>query len=255
MRKDGEVPVQAHNNDFEIKLPIIKLPSFDGNYIMWLEYRDTFESLIYNRESIPDIKKFHYLRSSLEGSAALIIKYIEFSSQYQVAWDLLCQRYNNKKILINNHLKALFRLEQITKESHRSLRNLIDIITKNLRALETLGQPVKSWDTILIYMVSSKLDPISNNKWEVHNNLSDLPLLSDFIDFLRNRADILGTMQVNRSEKIENKNIFHNNKDTKYDHKNTYPNPKVTKTFFTFKPKSIESISCPLCNQTHRYID
>ncbi|XP_041980961.1 uncharacterized protein LOC121734417 [Aricia agestis] len=231
-------------NEFNIKLPVIKLPTFDGNYFSWLEYRDTFMSVIHNNESLPDINKFHYLRSSLEKGAALVIKSIEFTSQnYEVAWDLLCQRYDNKKILINNHLKALFKIDPITKESHKSLRYIIDTVTKNLRALETLGQPIDNWDALIIYMVSTKLDPVSSSKWEEYrNNLSDLPLLSEFIEFLRNRADILETIVANRNEKYENKNAYQSNKHEQ-------------KSFFTSKLKHFNSTSCPLCKQAHRIVD
>ncbi|KAL4719800.1 hypothetical protein ACJJTC_005061 [Scirpophaga incertulas] len=39
--------------------------------------------------------------------------------------------------------------------------------------------------------------------------LSDLPLLSEFIEFLRSRADVLETTQANRSDKPEHKVVFH----------------------------------------------
>lgn len=249
-------------DNLNVKLPIIKLPTFDGNYFLWLEYRDTFESIIHNNDSVPDINKFHYLRSSLEGSAALVIKSIEFTSQnYKIAWELLCQRYDNKKILINNHLKALFKIESIAKESHRSLRYLIDVVTKNLRALTTLGQPVDQWDTLIIYMVSTKLDSVSSNKWEEHKNtLSDLPSLNEFLEFLRNRADVLETTQANRSEKTDYKFGFHNNNnhnnksDQKYVHNNNQI--KFTKSFVTSaRHKFSGALSCPRCNQSHRIVD
>ncbi|XP_059054460.1 uncharacterized protein LOC131848560 [Achroia grisella] len=125
-----------------IKLPTIKLPTFDGNYLKWLEYRDTFDSLINSNDSISNINKFHYLRSSLEGSATVIIKSLEFTSKnYSIAWGLICERYDNKKVLINNHLKALFEIESITNESHKAIRFLVDHVLKNLRALNTLEQP------------------------------------------------------------------------------------------------------------------
>lgn len=253
-RRDSSVC--SHKDNLNVKLPIIKLPSFDGNYFMWLEFRDTFESLIHNNGTIPDINKFHYLRSSLEGSAALVIKSIEFTSQnYEVAWDLLCQRYNNKKILINNHLKALFKIETVAKESHRSIRYLIDIVTKNLRALETLGQPVDQWDTLIIYLVSTKLDTVTSSKWEEYRNtLNDLPQLSEFIKFLRDRADILETTQANRSER----SVLHSSKDSpiKNECKNSFTNHKFAKTFVTSgSPKQTGNWSCPLCSQAHRIID
>lgn len=252
--------ISSNHDNVNVKLPIIKLPSFNGNYFMWLEFRDIFESLIHKNEGIPDINKFHYLRSALEGSAALVIKSIEFTSNnYNIAWDLLCQRYNNKNILINNHLKALFKIEHLTRESHRSIRYLIDIITKNLRALTTLGLPVDHWDALIIYMVSTKLDTITSGKWEEHkNNSSDLPLLSEFIEFLRNRADILETMQANRSENTDHKRSFPNNpKENKPNH--NFPNSLHKNTFSKSLVASTSmkhaSILCPFCNQSHRIID
>ncbi|KAG7297753.1 hypothetical protein JYU34_018477 [Plutella xylostella] len=39
---------------------------------------------------------------------------------------------------------------------------------KNLRALNTLGEPTDSWDTLIIYMVVSKLDAVTEREWEQH---------------------------------------------------------------------------------------
>lgn len=72
-----------------VKLPEIKLNKFDGTYSQWLEFRDMYDSMIHNNTNIMDITKLYYLRSYLEGSAALVIKSIEFSAQnYKVAWNL-----------------------------------------------------------------------------------------------------------------------------------------------------------------------
>lgn len=190
-----------------IKLPTIKLPTFDGNYLNWLEFKDTFESVINNNEGIPPINKFHYLRSSLEGSASVVIKSIEFSAKnYTVAWDLLCQRYNNINILINNHLKALFNIEPLRMESFKALRFIVDNVSKHLRALETLGQPTDKWDTLIIFMISLKLDINSNGRWEEFKcNLGNLPSLNDFYSFLRGRADVLETTYSNKTAESRQK--------------------------------------------------
>lgn len=44
-----------------IKLPQIQLPKFSGSYDNWLEFRDTFDSLINGNNAITPIQKFHYL--------------------------------------------------------------------------------------------------------------------------------------------------------------------------------------------------
>ncbi|XP_061720042.1 uncharacterized protein LOC133527166 [Cydia pomonella] len=193
---DGSVSSRNSNQQINIKLPQIKLPSFDGNYGKWLEFRDTFTSIVHNNSSLNEINKFYYLRTSLEGSAALVIKSLEISAaNYAVAWSLLCDRYDNKRQLVHNHLQSLFRIEALTRESDKCLRNLIDNVTKNLRALESLGEKVDCWDTLIVFLCSSKLDPITLRKWEEkRNSLEDSPKLSEFTDFLRSRADILESL-------------------------------------------------------------
>lgn len=59
-----------------LKLPTIHLPTFSGRYENWLEFHDTYLSLIHSNDSIPKISKFHYLRSALKENAANVIKKI-----------------------------------------------------------------------------------------------------------------------------------------------------------------------------------
>lgn len=103
------------------------MPKFNGNYSDWLEIRDTYESLIHKNDSIDDMQKFHYLRASLEGSRG-------------PPWDALLERYDNTKILVHNHIKATFSIESVNKVSASALRNISDVTSKNMRALEQLEQ-------------------------------------------------------------------------------------------------------------------
>lgn len=79
-------------------------------------------------------------------------------ANYVIAWDLIKKRYENKKLIINTHLKELFELSAINKGNHVNLRTFTDEMRTNLRALEALGEEVDRWDTILIYLMSGKLD-------------------------------------------------------------------------------------------------
>lgn len=218
-----------------VRLPKIDLPHFSGSYQHWLEFRDIFASIIHNNKNIDNINKFHYLRASLKGSAALIIKHITVSSDtYNIAWDLLSERYDNNRLLVNNHVQALFNLEHIQKESCKSIRYLVDTTTKNIRALTTLKQPTQYWDTLIVFMMSSKLDKITLRHWEEHTNkLNESPTLDMFITFLRNRADLLESL-----EDHEN----HSNSNHLNDKVKTKSNENNDKSFF---------VTCPLCNESH----
>lgn len=242
----GDAEMHARTSTRGIKLPTIQIPKFSGQYEEWLEFHDLFVSLIHEHKAISDIQKFHYLRASLEGAAAQVIKSLEFSARnYQIAWDLLCDRFDNKRILIQNHIQALFALEQNKKESYQSIRKIIDTFTKNLRALETLGEPTTSWDTLIIYIMSTKLDSRTLREWEEHK--SDLKgiKLDDFTSFLKNRADLLETLHMS------------NNNTNVSARADRYKSAEYVKSLaaVTSAPQPIYAsynYSCPLCKQNHR---
>lgn len=208
MPGDHETSCSSHscgNQDSGFRLPVIQIPSFDGTYFKWLEFHDTYVSLIHNNERIKPIHKFHYLCSYLEGEAARIICNLEISeNNYTEAWSLLCERYNNKRQLINNHLNALFKMDSISRESDKSLRFLVDHVSKHLRALHNLGQPTDKWDTLIIHIMASKLDTTTNLKWEEHRNSlpnSEMPTLNEFQRFLKSRADVLESVLISKQGK------------------------------------------------------
>lgn len=127
-------------NSVPIKLPVIKLPAFDGSFDQWLEYRNSYLTMIHTREDLNDIQKFHYLKSSLSGSASQVISALEFTApNYSHAWDLLENRFHNNRLLIQNHIKALFTTQPLQSESYILIRKLIDSTLRNLRALKSLG--------------------------------------------------------------------------------------------------------------------
>lgn len=207
----SESKCNAHSS---VRLPIISLPSFDGSYDSWLEYRDTYVSMIHNSEQLDNIQKFHYLRSSLISNAAQVIKSVEFTREnYAVAWELLTNRYDNCKLLIHNHVKAIFSMQSLHKESSFHIRKMIDNVLKNLRALKTLGEPTESWDTLIIYIITSKLDSTIEKEWENYRNNLDLQTnnrvisLNDLLTFLKNKADTLEMIRVNNnsSNNLNNK--------------------------------------------------
>lgn len=196
-----------------VKLPTINLPKFQGNYDSWLEFKDLFESLINSNQSISKIQKFHYLKASLELDAAKIIQSLEFTSEnYDVAWELLCSRYNNSKLLVHNHIKSIFELEPITKESSVALRRLVDNLYKHLRALEVLKQPTIHWDALLVFLISSKLDRSTAREWERFKMSCNSLKLDDIKDFLYKRADFLETFELNHGSKSIKNNNYGTNK-------------------------------------------
>ncbi|XP_035457975.2 uncharacterized protein LOC118281504 isoform X2 [Spodoptera frugiperda] len=237
----------AHVSNSFVRLPKIDLPHFDGNYQCWLEFRDTFTSLIHDNASINNINKFHYLRASLQGTAASLIKNIEFrSDHYMIAWDLLCERYNNEYLLVANHLQALFfDVKSVSRESSVSIRSLVDVINRNIRALANLKRPTQHWDDIIIFVMVKKLDLITSREWEEYrnNNIEGYPTITQFCSFLNRKADWLESVECNIINNIQDSNIVALNSNIKLNKNNS------------IKPKNSNQINknskCPLCSQVH----
>ncbi|KAJ8981022.1 hypothetical protein NQ317_002877, partial [Molorchus minor] len=211
------------NNALNIKLPDIKLPEFTGSYDNWVQFYDTFKALIDENTKLTTIQKFYYLQSALKGDAAQSLKNLEITeANYPVAWELLKER----------HMKNLFELPNVTKDSHTSLRQLLDAFVRHFRALENLGQPVTTWDTVLIFLLSSKLDIASKKEWELATKNDPSPKIQDFTKFLHSRCLLLETLN---SKVVTNQNNSNPKKDYKsYSH--------VT---------SVTTPNCIYCNENH----
>ncbi|KAJ0177477.1 hypothetical protein K1T71_007486 [Dendrolimus kikuchii] len=234
-------------NNKPIKLPTIQLPKFNGSYDSWLEYRDTFNSLILSNEDIDVINKFHYLRASLEGTAAVVVNSVQFcASNYSIAWKLLCDRFDNKRLLIQNHVSSLFNMDRITQESSTTLKRMMDQFTKNMCALNSLGEPVQHWDSLLIHIIAQKLDFKTYRKWEEyrgHLNREKTIKLHDFLDFMKIRTDLLETIELSRDTPQ-----YNNDMNTKIFNHQTMLSTDSIDNNNLFKSLSV----CPKCSGNHK---
>ncbi|KAF9407494.1 hypothetical protein HW555_012504 [Spodoptera exigua] len=116
-------------------------------------------------------------------------------------------------------------------ESSAALRQLIDTVSKNLRALDSLDEKTQFWDTLIIYLVASKLDSVTLRHWEVYKNtLNAKPVLQNLKTYLKDRADLLQTLE----EKHKQNHV---------DIKSNKPAQNQTSTS--------RSPSCPLCKAQH----
>lgn len=69
------------------------------------------------------MQRLQYLRGCLSGDALDIVSSLEISElNYDVAWRLLKERYDNKRVTVNAHVKAIVELPAMNKENVSELR-------------------------------------------------------------------------------------------------------------------------------------
>ncbi|XP_018373070.1 PREDICTED: uncharacterized protein LOC108767604 [Trachymyrmex cornetzi] len=181
--------LETRESTLHVRLPKISLTTFSGK---WFPFFDAFNSIIHSNTSIGNIQKLQYLRTSLSGEAADVISSLEISDlNYEVAWKLLKDRYDNKRVIVHTHIKAIMELPSLTKENSIELRQVADSASKHIRALQALKRPTSQWDDLLVYILSAKLDAITLREWQSSLSGTDLPNLKQLLDFMNHRCQVL----------------------------------------------------------------
>lgn len=184
------LPSNSNQAISQLRLPKIELPVFSGNIEDWYTFYDTFEKLINANSNLSEIQKFHYLKSSLKGDAAGVVKTFEITTEnYKEAWELLIERYDNRRHIVQSHIRSIFELPTLSKENHTQLRSLLDGVCKHLRALKAFERPVDSWDDLVIHLIVSKLDTNTKRAWETSRSDSSIPTFKQLKEFLFQRLE------------------------------------------------------------------
>lgn len=159
---------QHSQNSFrKTKVPEIRLPKFCGAYSEWTNFFSLFTTIINDNIDLSILEKFHYLRASLADAALDTISSLELNEiNYEEALSLLKNRFDNKLLNFQTHIKKIFSLECVEVGSAASLRHLSDKLNAHLLAINTIGNQQQILDGLLIYLVSTKLDTKSKLKWE-----------------------------------------------------------------------------------------
>ncbi|XP_052901335.1 uncharacterized protein LOC128307494 [Anopheles moucheti] len=186
----------------KVKLPDMKLPSFDGNPKDWMNFHSIFASMIHGSPHYSGTQKLYYLRTSLSGSALRLIQNIPICEKnYNVAWQLLLKHYNEPKKVKQFLLDALFENAALKKESSSELRKVVENFEANVSALKELGEPTAQWDTLLIHMLSNQLDSTTKRGWKEYAAEKDVETYTDLVAFIYRRISVLEEVSTPTVEK------------------------------------------------------
>lgn len=174
----------------QTQLPKIELPTFSGDELQWESFRDLFKSLVGDVAEVAPVQKLQYLKSSLTGEASAAIANIELNEKgYDTAWAELVIRYDNRRILLASHMRAMINAAPIVKASSCEIKRLISITVQAKRSFASLDRPVNQWDGWFVNILVEKLDSTTRTLWEASlNTSSDFPTFAQLKEFLQTRA-------------------------------------------------------------------
>ena len=135
------------------KLPKLKMTPFEGNSLEWQSFRDRFESQVHLQPGLRNVDKFNYLSEFLTGKAAKTIAGIQCTNDnYDEAWNLLCDTYGQKGVVLKAHHRALRDLG-VAKNHTDSLRTTFNEMERHLRSLAALGEPIDNNSTLFSFLI------------------------------------------------------------------------------------------------------
>ena len=128
----------------------------------------------------------------MKGNAAKLLSSITISdSNYEVAKEILKNRYSNPRLISRAHGKSIVNIPRQGTENSKSLNLLIESVEEHRLALSNLGHNVEEQDLFLLYIVVEKLSPVTRQKWEIATPGTDQQTFNQLKTFLHNRCRAL----------------------------------------------------------------
>ncbi|XP_071577176.1 uncharacterized protein [Temnothorax nylanderi] len=225
------------------RLPDINIPSFKGDYATWLTYRDLFRAVILDSRQITDVEKLHYLRLSLEGTPAQLISGLPLTGDsLNPSWEMLVERYENKRLLIQSYLDQLFASSTPVQRNAASLDKLLNTFKEGIKGLQALGVSQDLGDSILVYQLSRQLDRQTKEQWETSLGATrEYPRFEQLEQFLTSRARALERIESTASS---GSTVASTSRRSTAQHAAVQPARTETSDGSTVYP-------CDCCNGTH----
>lgn len=168
-------------------LPEIELPTFHGCYSEWPSFNSFFTHFIIENNSLTDVYRSCYLKQCLKGEAERLVRNIPVR-EFKRAWDLLRERYDNQRLLVQEELSKLFDLPVVSEESSKELKTLFYGTIGVVGALAQAGRPVDSSADWVVHLTVAKLDRETRLDWETSIvGSKELPSLDNLKKFLLRR--------------------------------------------------------------------
>lgn len=177
--------------------PEIKIPSFSGHIRDWPPFFNLFRSLVHENTVLTHIEKFHYLLSSLKGTALSLVKTIPLIKEnYELAWETLLNQFSESRALFIHYANSILDCNFTSNEE------ILNQLRENLSGLYELKRE-KLFEEFICHFVLQKIDLNTRRSFESRIEKDEIPNVEKLINFLaaQNRVNMLSSVKDNRKSK------------------------------------------------------
>ncbi|XP_062713533.1 uncharacterized protein LOC134290411 [Aedes albopictus] len=179
-----------------LKVPI---PTFDGTYSSWPKFKAIFQDLMENSADSDAIKLYHLDKALVGAAAGSLDAKIINEGNYEQAWRVLSDRYENQRLIVESHLRGLLNLKKMSSESSKELRCLLDEASGHVESLRYLKQELTGVsEHLVVYLITAALDKATRKAWESTLKSTELPKYTPTIEFLKSRCQVLENFELSQ---------------------------------------------------------
>ena len=234
----------------EGKIPIIEVPTFDGDIMQWSSFWTSWETVIGKRDTLSDAAKLSYLKKAITDPdcQTLLTDPRETEDCYQEVVKELHERFDRNKEVHRTLVQRLLQLTHI-KETRADIRRLMDTLKSTCSSLKRTGSYcIETFLTSLVYwLLPTKLQTL----WEQHTKKTKkVTPLPELIKYFSAHAETLPSINSHHSQGKSEPEKKNSNKKT--DKRNDYPttrsNTHKNKTsVHVVSPSPTYKWECALC--------
>jgi Putative peptidase (DUF1758). len=135
----------------------------------------------------------------------------------------------------------------------------MDTVSRHLQDLETLKQPTQHWDTLIVYLISTKFDKFTSREWDKYRMKIESPKLSHIKEFVDNKSEYLSSIEAKTIKGVKQMSLLASNIQCNFCKKNhmIYNCEQFLKLAIPERIQRIKDLK--LCNNClcfgHRYND
>lgn len=238
------------NSNPIIKLAPMRITPFSGNLVDWIEFKATCKAVLVN--SVPEIQRLQQLKDALLGEARTLVSHIlPGDGAYDKAMQLLKDRYENTRAIVNGHFRRLYALPTIETPTSNAFRIMLNTINGLKAALDCCEINTSSWDAILVFHLTQRFDKATLALWEEKlDGERTVPTLEVLLKFLGTRMTVLETTEAASSMDGQTERTlkpFVKLQPTQKTPNEVKRSNERFKTFLTLKA----SYQCAFCDKNH----
>ncbi|XP_064120185.1 uncharacterized protein LOC135224790 [Macrobrachium nipponense] len=156
-----------------VRLPEVKINSFDGRVEEWQTWWDSFRSLVHDRKDMDKVLKMTHLKSCLKGKALLVVSGFQVTDQdYDDAIAALQDRFANPEKVKQTLVLQLFNMVK-PKNTAKELEQFKLDFERIMKTLQHYVTDLQSSHWLIAVLLQSKL-PTEAEARDVHfSEISD----------------------------------------------------------------------------------